>query len=129
MGFETSSTNMPHPRPLTGTLRPSTTAGQSAPSCLQASATPHQTQHPPTAGNPSSASNGDGINADSDSGLSSNDLKNVGIRTSGRAAVVNGLNRPLFHIDLTSALQSAIANVEAKEAFESQGGNGIGQLP
>ena len=74
-------------------------------------------------------SNGDGINADSDSGLSSNDLKNVGIRTSGRAAVVNGLNRPLFHIDLTSALQSAIANVEAKEAFESQGGNGIGQLP
>ncbi|KAK0118963.1 Sulfate permease 2 [Cadophora gregata f. sp. sojae] len=74
-------------------------------------------------------SNGDGINADSDSGLSSNDLKNVAIRTAGRAAVVNGLNRPLFHIDLTSALQSAIANVEAKEAYESQGGNGIGQLP
>jgi sodium-independent sulfate anion transporter 11 len=29
-----------------------------------------------------------------------------------RVAVVHGLNRPLFHIDLTSALQSAIANVE-----------------
>jgi solute carrier family 26 (sodium-independent sulfate anion transporter), member 11 len=30
-----------------------------------------------------------------------------------RLALVHGLNRPLFHIDLTSALQSAIANVEA----------------
>jgi solute carrier family 26 (sodium-independent sulfate anion transporter), member 11 len=29
-----------------------------------------------------------------------------------RMAVVHGLNRPLFHIDLTSALQSAVANVE-----------------
>lgn len=33
----------------------------------------------------------------------------------GRVAVVHGLNRPLFHIDLTSALQSAIANAEWKE--------------
>ena len=32
-----------------------------------------------------------------------------------RTAVVNGLNRPLFHIDLTSALQSAVANVRARE--------------
>ncbi|MCJ1243004.1 Sulfate permease 2 [Trapelia coarctata] len=31
-----------------------------------------------------------------------------------RVAVVHGLNRPLFHIDLTSALQSAIANVERR---------------
>lgn len=31
-----------------------------------------------------------------------------------RFAVVHGLNRPLFHIDLTSALQSAIANAERK---------------
>ncbi|KAF3015651.1 Sulfate permease 2 [Neopestalotiopsis sp. 37M] len=31
-----------------------------------------------------------------------------------RRVAVNGLNRPLFHIDLTSALQSAIANVEAR---------------
>ena len=29
-----------------------------------------------------------------------------------QVVVVHGLNRPLFHIDLTSALQSAIANVE-----------------
>lgn len=31
-----------------------------------------------------------------------------------KVAVVHGLNRPLFHIDLTSALQSAIANVELR---------------
>lgn len=31
---------------------------------------------------------------------------------SGKVAVVGGINRPLFHIDLTTALQSAIANVE-----------------
>ncbi len=33
-----------------------------------------------------------------------------------KAVTVHGLNRPLFHVDLTSALQSAIANVEAREA-------------
>lgn len=33
---------------------------------------------------------------------------------SGRIAAVNGLNRPLFHTDLTSALQSAILNVESR---------------
>ncbi|RYP90621.1 hypothetical protein DL770_003288 [Monosporascus sp. CRB-9-2] len=32
-----------------------------------------------------------------------------------KRVVVHGLNRPLFHIDLTSALQSAIANVRARE--------------
>ncbi len=31
-----------------------------------------------------------------------------------RVAAVHGLNKPLFHIDLTSALQSAIANVEMR---------------
>ncbi|KAI9745179.1 MAG: Sulfate permease 2 [Claussenomyces sp. TS43310] len=45
-----------------------------------------------------------------------------------RTAVVHGLNRPLFHIDLTSALQSAIANVEARQTFESRGA-GIGHVP
>lgn len=34
-----------------------------------------------------------------------------------RRVAVHGLNRPLFHIDLTSALQSAIANVEARNQF------------
>jgi solute carrier family 26 (sodium-independent sulfate anion transporter), member 11 len=35
-----------------------------------------------------------------------------------RIAVVHGLNRPLFHIDLTSALQSAIANVEGTQTVK-----------
>ncbi|KAL2015480.1 hypothetical protein VTK56DRAFT_5369 [Thermocarpiscus australiensis] len=32
----------------------------------------------------------------------------------GRTVAVHGINRPLFHVDLTSALQSAIANVQAR---------------
>jgi sodium-independent sulfate anion transporter 11 len=33
---------------------------------------------------------------------------------SGKIHVVHGVNRPLFHVDLTNALQSAIHNVENK---------------
>jgi solute carrier family 26 (sodium-independent sulfate anion transporter), member 11 len=51
------------------------------------------------------------------------------VNTSARAVVVNGLNRPLFHIDLTGALQSAIANVQARDEFEGKGGAGIGEIP
>ncbi len=43
--------------------------------------------------------------------------KAYGNEGGARIAVVHGLNRPLFHIDLTSAVQSAIANVEARERF------------
>ena len=43
------------------------------------------------------------------------------VRQTSRVAVVQGLNRPLFHIDLTSALQSAIANVEGRDNFEPRG--------
>lgn len=35
-----------------------------------------------------------------------------------RGVVVHGLNRPLFHVDLTSALQSAIANSEGRGEVE-----------
>ena len=35
-----------------------------------------------------------------------------------RGAVVHGLNRPLFHVDLTSAVQSAILNIEAREEVD-----------
>lgn len=38
------------------------------------------------------------------------------LRSGTRAVTVHGLNRPLFHVDLTSALQSAIANIEARKA-------------
>lgn len=37
-----------------------------------------------------------------------------------RLAVITGLNRPLFHVDLTSALQSAVANVEARQGRVSE---------
>ena len=39
-----------------------------------------------------------------------------------RVAVVQGLNRPFFHVDLTSALQSAVHNIEvqAEVAYESR---------
>ncbi|OTA92064.1 hypothetical protein M434DRAFT_75217 [Hypoxylon sp. CO27-5] len=43
-----------------------------------------------------------------------------------RRVAVHGLNRPLFHIDLTSALQSAIANVKARDEIETAGGPDIG---
>lgn len=70
--------------------------------------------------------NGDQIRGDSDSG-SGSDLKAVSKNvTRTRAAVVNGLNRPLFHIDLTSAFQSAVANVKAREAHEERGGRDTG---
>ena len=35
-----------------------------------------------------------------------------------RVAVVHGINRPLFHMDLTSALQSAISSIEWKQEEE-----------
>jgi len=47
----------------------------------------------------------------------------------GQGKLVHGVNRPLFHTDLTNALESAIANVQAREAFEAKGGAGIGQEP
>lgn len=36
----------------------------------------------------------------------------------GKVAVVHGLNRPLFHIDLSNALQSAIANIHRDGSVE-----------
>lgn len=41
--------------------------------------------------------------------------------TTAKVVAVHGLNRPLFHIDLTSALQSAIANVKSRGDREAQG--------
>ncbi|KAI1329630.1 sulfate permease [Xylariaceae sp. FL0255] len=37
-----------------------------------------------------------------------------------KPVVLHGINRPLFHIDLASALQSAITNVEARQEIGSQ---------
>ena len=38
----------------------------------------------------------------------------------GKIALIQGLNRPLFHVDLTTALQSAIKNAEEWEAGSIQ---------
>ncbi|KAI9835163.1 MAG: hypothetical protein M1819_002533 [Sarea resinae] len=38
-----------------------------------------------------------------------------------RTTLIHGLNRPLFHMDLTSALQSAVANVERREPYRPAG--------
>ena len=43
---------------------------------------------------------------------------------SGKVAVVHGLNRPLFHVDLTSALQSAVTNAETREQEQVKKGVG-----
>jgi sodium-independent sulfate anion transporter 11 len=48
---------------------------------------------------------------------------------SPRVAVVHGLNRPFFHTDLTTALESAILSVEHKREFEQKGGKGISEEP
>ncbi|KAK4191749.1 putative sulfate permease [Podospora australis] len=42
---------------------------------------------------------------------------------SGRTVAIHGINRPLFHVDLTSALQSAITNVEARHEHEGEDGH------
>jgi sodium-independent sulfate anion transporter 11 len=41
--------------------------------------------------------------------------------TTKKIAVIHALNRPLFHIDLTSALQSAIANLKSEEHTKGVG--------
>ncbi|KAL2198956.1 sulfate transporter family-domain-containing protein [Corynascus similis CBS 632.67] len=46
----------------------------------------------------------------------------------GRTVAVHGINRPLFHIDLTSALQSAIANVEARGEDTSEGATSTAEV-
>ena len=47
-----------------------------------------------------------------DLGRTLSDSKAYRKSATGRVAVVNSVNLPLFHIDLTSALQSAVANVK-----------------
>lgn len=43
-----------------------------------------------------------------------------------RGAAVSGWNRPLFHVDLTNALQSAIANVEGRGEIGSKVASSLG---
>lgn len=66
----------------------------------------------------------DGITNDSSSDPSEDMQKDISTSkayASSKVVAVHGLNRPLFHIDLTSALQSAIANVESRGDREAKG--------
>ena len=62
-----------------------------------------------------------------DIGSSGSDLarrvstSNAYAKADSKIAVVHGLNRPLVHIALTSALQSAVANVELRDEKEAKG--------
>ena len=47
-------------------------------------------------------------------------------RSSNRVAVVQSINRPLFHIDLTSALQSAVANAQQRDHHDQAFKKGVG---
>lgn len=60
--------------------------------------------------NPDTASSTSG--SDLGGTLSTSKAYKTGVTS--KVVAVHGLNRPLFHIDLTSALQSAIANVEMR---------------
>lgn len=65
----------------------------------------------------------DGIEGGSESSGSADDLQrklsdSKVYHQGRRVALVQGINRPLFHIDLTSALQSAIANVQEIDAHK-----------
>ena len=80
-------------------------------------------------GRTKSAVSGDAIAHDGESSISSEEFsKDLGMskvysrpKTTSRTLVVQGLNRPLFHIDLTSALQSAVTNVERRGEPEAKG--------
>ena len=68
----------------------------------------------------------DGITNDSASDPSDDMQKGLGASkayatATSKVVAVQGLNRPLFHIDLTNALQSAIANVESRGDREPKG--------
>lgn len=54
-----------------------------------------------------------GIARDSSSDDLEKDITKSKVYSTQKRVVVNGLNRPYFHLDLTSALQAAIANIEA----------------
>jgi solute carrier family 26 (sodium-independent sulfate anion transporter), member 11 len=46
-----------------------------------------------------------------------------------RVAHVQGINRPYFHIDITSALQSALSSIEHQKSVTDRGGPDTGVAP
>lgn len=56
--------------------------------------------------------------SEDETGATGSDLEkpsDAAMRQRRKGAVVNGLDRPLFHVDLTNAVQSAIVNAEARQ--------------
>ncbi|KAL3423018.1 Sulfate permease 2-like protein 2 [Phlyctema vagabunda] len=50
-------------------------------------------------------------------------------RLKGRNALIQGVDRPFFHVDLTAALQSATASLRHKREVAERGGTHSGVLP
>lgn len=48
-----------------------------------------------------------------------------GLRQRRKGAVIDYLDRPLFHVDMTSAVQSAIANVDARQELRAASMSGV----
>lgn len=63
----------------------------------------------------------DDIAPDNTSDSSSDLKKSLSHVNVTKVVAVHGLNLPLFHIDLTSALQSAVSNVESRDQNEAKG--------
>lgn len=60
----------------------------------------------------------------------SEDLKKeIGENPRLRTAIVQGVDRPYFHIDLTAALQSATASIRHKREVAERGGESLGVEP
>ncbi|OAQ81790.1 sulfate permease [Purpureocillium lilacinum] len=49
---------------------------------------------------------------------SSTHIEEKPMRETRKGVVIHSLDKPMFHVDLTSALQNAIANVEARKEFQ-----------
>ena len=90
-----------------------------------AAAFAEQRQNEKELNNNSKRIHGDNI-SDGESGDSTTDLKASAGKSSAKTTIVSGLNRPLFHIDLTGALQSAIANVRARDEYHTKVGGPSG---
>lgn len=102
----------------------------------------HQVRDEESGSRPASAAKGDEITRthykDDSMTSSSNDndlskqiseSKAYARTSSKRVAVVHGLNRPFFHLDLTSALQSAIANVEHQDQLKAAEMDQVDDIP
>jgi sodium-independent sulfate anion transporter 11 len=99
----------------------SDSAAQAADNALNEKELGHRTSAAPA--NDIEAAPSESSSEDADPKLAHKPTVELGQR---RGVVVHGLNRPLIHVDLTSALQSAIHNIENRAQVQSgDGGSGV----